>query len=149
VKKHQPQALISLDAYVPEWLTKRLGLRIPEDWAWSCMIGRSAWPALPVSITGVPMSPPPRSISWRRSSRTDDARSGPRSSAGILIAHLLDDDVLVVVSCVATRSTAAARHRDAGDGYRQSRPCAPSNHARPGHVFGMRSPRRFVSHSGT
>ena len=31
VKKFQPDAIISFDAYVPDWLTRRLGLRIPED----------------------------------------------------------------------------------------------------------------------
>lgn len=31
MKKHRPDALISFDAYVPEWITKRLKLRIPED----------------------------------------------------------------------------------------------------------------------
>jgi DNA-binding LacI/PurR family transcriptional regulator len=31
VKKHRPDAIISFDAQVPDWLTKRLGLRIPED----------------------------------------------------------------------------------------------------------------------
>lgn len=30
-RRHRPDVLISLDAYVPEWLTRRLGLRIPED----------------------------------------------------------------------------------------------------------------------
>ena len=30
-KKHRPDAIISFDAHVPDWLTKRLGLRIPEE----------------------------------------------------------------------------------------------------------------------
>lgn len=31
VQRHRPDALISFDAYVPEWLERRLGLRIPQD----------------------------------------------------------------------------------------------------------------------
>lgn len=31
MRKHEPDVLISLDAYVPDWLTRRLKLRIPED----------------------------------------------------------------------------------------------------------------------
>lgn len=31
VKQHRPDVLISFDSYVPDWLTRRLGLRIPED----------------------------------------------------------------------------------------------------------------------
>jgi LacI family transcriptional regulator len=31
VKKCRPDAIISFDAYVPDWLTRRLGLRIPDD----------------------------------------------------------------------------------------------------------------------
>lgn len=31
MKKHRPDAVISFDTYVPEWITKRLKLRIPED----------------------------------------------------------------------------------------------------------------------
>ena len=31
VRKHRPDALISLDAYVPDWLTRRLKLSIPGD----------------------------------------------------------------------------------------------------------------------
>lgn len=31
VKQHRPDVVISFDAYVPDWLTRRLGLRIPED----------------------------------------------------------------------------------------------------------------------
>ncbi len=31
VKRHRPDAIISFDSYVPDWLTKKLGLRIPED----------------------------------------------------------------------------------------------------------------------
>lgn len=30
-KKHRPDAVITFHTYVPEWLTKKLGLRIPED----------------------------------------------------------------------------------------------------------------------
>lgn len=31
MKKHRPDALISFDTYVPEWIEKRLGMRIPDD----------------------------------------------------------------------------------------------------------------------
>lgn len=31
VKQHRPDAIISFDTYVPEWLTKKLGLNIPSD----------------------------------------------------------------------------------------------------------------------
>jgi LacI family transcriptional regulator len=31
VKQHRPDVVISFDSYVPDWLTRRLGLRIPED----------------------------------------------------------------------------------------------------------------------
>lgn len=31
VKQHRPDVVISFDAYVPDWLTRRLGLRIPDD----------------------------------------------------------------------------------------------------------------------
>lgn len=31
VKQHRPDVVISFDSYVPEWLTRRLGLHIPDD----------------------------------------------------------------------------------------------------------------------
>lgn len=31
VKLHRPDVVISFDSYVPDWLTRRLGFRIPED----------------------------------------------------------------------------------------------------------------------
>ena len=31
VRRHRPDVIISFDAYVPDWLTRRLRLRIPED----------------------------------------------------------------------------------------------------------------------
>ena len=31
IKEHRPDVVISFDSYVPDWLTRRLGLRIPED----------------------------------------------------------------------------------------------------------------------
>lgn len=31
VKQHRPDVVISFDSYVPDWLTRRLGLKIPED----------------------------------------------------------------------------------------------------------------------
>jgi LacI family transcriptional regulator len=31
VKQHRPDVVISFDSYVPDWLTRRLGLAIPED----------------------------------------------------------------------------------------------------------------------
>jgi DNA-binding LacI/PurR family transcriptional regulator len=31
MKEHRPDALITFDSYVPDWLQRRLGMRIPED----------------------------------------------------------------------------------------------------------------------
>ena len=31
VKQHRPDVVISFDSYVPDWLTRRLGLQIPQD----------------------------------------------------------------------------------------------------------------------
>ncbi len=31
VRKYQPDAIISFNTYIPDWLTQRLGLRIPDD----------------------------------------------------------------------------------------------------------------------
>ncbi|MCB1103745.1 MAG: LacI family DNA-binding transcriptional regulator [Opitutaceae bacterium] len=30
-KRHRPEVIISFDNYIPDWLTRKLGLRIPED----------------------------------------------------------------------------------------------------------------------
>ena len=31
IKEHRPDVVISFDSYVPDWLTRRLGMKIPED----------------------------------------------------------------------------------------------------------------------